>query len=289
MIYIIVPVFNRLAFTKACLNSLLTQTELNFTVIVVDHGSTDGTSEMIATDFPQIVLLNGNEKMWWSAATNLGVQKALDLSIANDDFILTLNNDLEVGEVYLAELLAAYYQHKPCLVGSLCVDICNPNKISFAGGTWNKYTAKYKAHKDRYYYEQLTANRQYLESDLLPGRGVLIPMKAFHDLGLYDEVRFPHYSADDDFSLRCKNNGYRLIVSSKAIVMSHLNANGLSTLQKDTLLSGQRIALSSIKSPVKLATRYAWARKNTPFPLLYFAFDVTRIIGSSFLKSLLNR
>ena len=44
----------------------------------------------------------------------------------------------------------------------------------------------------------------YVQSDLLTGRGTLIPITAFKTYGVYDAGRFPHYAADEDFSLTCK-------------------------------------------------------------------------------------
>jgi GT2 family glycosyltransferase len=78
MIYIVIPVFNRWQFTQPCLQSLREQTYRNFKVIVVDHGSTDGTSEYINKEFPEALVLLGNESMWWTAATNLGVKYAIE-------------------------------------------------------------------------------------------------------------------------------------------------------------------------------------------------------------------
>ena len=128
MIYIIIPVFNRWHFTELCLLSLLKQNFHKYKIVVVDHGSTDGTSEKIATQFPLVIVITGDESMWWAAATNLGVQYAIS---NNADFVLTLNNDLEVNSDYLNSLLKIYYENKPCLVGSLTVDIKNQDKILF--------------------------------------------------------------------------------------------------------------------------------------------------------------
>ncbi len=274
MIYIIIPVFNRWHFTELCLLSLLKQNFHKYKIVVVDHGSTDGTSEKIATQFPLVIVITGDESMWWAAATNLGVQYAIS---NNADFVLTLNNDLEVNSDYLNSLLKIYYENKPCLVGSLTVDIKNQDKILFIGGTWNKYLAKYKAHNNIYKsVKNLDTNFEKIESDMLPGRGVLIPIEALQKVGLFDEVNFPHYCADDDFSVRCKYEGFKLIVSIKSIVKSYTD---------DTNSLFKFTNFTSIRSPLNFSTRYKWARKHTPMPILYFIIDIARIITSQLFKN----
>mgnify|MGYP001599241737 CR=1 FL=1 len=141
MIYIVVPVFNRLHFTKACIDTLIAQDYDKFKIIVVDHGSTDGTSEYIQVHFPEVIILKGDESMWWTGATNFGIQKALKISECDDDLVLTINNDVEVYSNYLNELLQVYHNNKPCLVGSTPVDINNPGKVLYVGTKWNSLTA----------------------------------------------------------------------------------------------------------------------------------------------------
>jgi GT2 family glycosyltransferase len=286
IIYIVIPVFNRLNYTIACLNSLNAQTLKNQIIIVVDHGSSDGTSEILKKDFPGVVLVKGDESLWWTGATNLGVKKALELSQSEQDLILTLNNDLEVDEDYLSELLEVYKDNIPCIVGSTSVDISNSEKITFIGGTWNKYTAKFKRSiLADLKYSEVAAGYKSIEADLLPGRGVLIPLMAFKKLGLYDEKNFPHYSADDDFSLRCKINGYKLLVAVRAVVKSHTEATGISSIRTISFWNRLYSSLTSIKSPNRLSTRYKWAKLHAPLPFMYILFDFLRIVGSA-LKSL---
>ena len=44
MLYVVIPVFNRWRYTRACLESLRQQTSQAFRVVVVDDGSTDETA-----------------------------------------------------------------------------------------------------------------------------------------------------------------------------------------------------------------------------------------------------
>lgn len=50
-ISVIIPTFNRIKFLDRAIESVLRQTYRNFEVIIADDGSTDGTSEMLATHY----------------------------------------------------------------------------------------------------------------------------------------------------------------------------------------------------------------------------------------------
>ena len=95
---------------------------------MVDHGSTDGTAEMISDNFPGVMVLSADDSLWWAGAINLGVKKVLSLPSSENELILTLNNDLIVNPDYLYQLLSVYHNNKPCLVGSTSVYHNDPEK-----------------------------------------------------------------------------------------------------------------------------------------------------------------
>ena len=61
MLYIIVPVFNRLKNTKEFIRSLENQYYKNYTLVIVDDNSTDGTFEYITTHHKEVVLVNAKD------------------------------------------------------------------------------------------------------------------------------------------------------------------------------------------------------------------------------------
>src|ERR1044071_9943972 len=94
-IYIIIPVHNRLEATRRCLESLRNQMFTRFQILLVDDGSTDGTSEFVKENYPDVMLLTGDGNLWWTGAINLGIRYALLRGSANDA-VLVINNDVEV-------------------------------------------------------------------------------------------------------------------------------------------------------------------------------------------------
>lgn len=85
---IIIVNYNTKDLTRNCLKSVFEQTkDISFEVIVSDNGSTDGSLEMIKSEFPQVVLIENNENLGFGAANNRG------LKIAKGKYIFYLNSD----------------------------------------------------------------------------------------------------------------------------------------------------------------------------------------------------
>ncbi len=281
MIYLILPVFNRLHFTIDCIESLKRQTYNEYKIIVVDDGSSDGTAASLENNYPEVIVLRGDGQLWWTGAINMGVKYVLQHATSKEDFILTLNNDLSVGPEYFQNLIKTYQNNAPCLVGSVTVDIDNPELVNYCGVKWNEYSAKQRSPIELpISLKELQSHAMDIESDLLPGRGVLIPLKVFDQIGLYDAKNFPHYAADEDFSLRARKAGYRLMVSSNAFVYSYIRESNLAGKHTKRTLAYWYDFFFSIKSSCNLRNRYHWARKHAKYPLLYFTIDLSRICYS---------
>jgi GT2 family glycosyltransferase len=277
-IYIVIPVHNKVDLTLKCLASLQQQTYPYYKVIVIDDGSSDGTYEKITAEYPAVTVLKGDGNLWWTGGTNMGIEHAL-LEAKEEDFVLTLNNDLEVYNDYLESLMEAYLINQPCLVGSTSVHNNEPDKIDFLGIKWNPYTAKSRPTLFISSYAELIKSEKFITSDALPGRGTLIPIDVFNKIGLFDQKNFPQYLADFDFSRRALYNGYKLIVSTEAVVKSVVENTGLSyKLSPSWKIFTQ--SLTSIKSPNRLKTKYLYGVIHSPIKHLYIIVSFLRIFFS---------
>lgn len=256
-------------------------------MIVVDDGSSDGTADAIHSQFPEVVVLTGSGSLWWTGATNLGIRYARqNWSPDVQNFILTLNDDTEVPDHYLKTLLTAYQANKPCIVGSVSVDIQPPHRLLYAGtgmNLWFPHINDWAATRFQNSYESLRAMGPYVFSESLPGRGTLIPQTVFEQIGLFDEEHFQHYMADLDFTVSARKAGFSLVVSVDSVVYEYTDATGFDVRQQANLRQFRQ-ALTAIKSPINYPVRYQFALKHAPLGLLYFGFDMLRIVGGYALR-----
>jgi glycosyltransferase involved in cell wall biosynthesis len=88
---IVLPTHNRVASIAECLESLLTQTEENIEIIVVDDASTDSTVDVVRTYADtRVTLILRSERGGPAAARNTGVRSASSeiIFFTDDDVVL---------------------------------------------------------------------------------------------------------------------------------------------------------------------------------------------------------
>lgn len=285
MIYVVIPVHNRKKFTRQCLASLAKQDSNQFTVIVVDDGSSDGTSEMIRTEFPDTILLQGDGDLWWVGSINKGISVALS-ECKSEDYILVLNDDLIVETDYISSLADAAKNHPNAIIGSVETTVGSPNQIRSGGISVNWRTAKRKViNKDRLLGE--FPKGYSITVDRLTGRGTLFPCQVFKDVGLYDDIHFKQ-CADTELPVRAYfRAGYPLYVSYDAVVISIPGDDEHINHQATYKVSDFREYFFGIKSNFNLKYHYWFARDVAPSTgwfVRYFVLDIARTIAHFFIR-----
>lgn len=205
MIYIVVPTFNRVEICNQFIEYLNQQVFNGYTLVLVDHGQKKTgikDSEKIKVIFSDV---NG-----WAKAVNVGLRYVLNQDLQDDDCVLIINDDVVLREDYLKKVNDIVKEKPKSIVGSCCIDKRN-NKILRASIVLNKYKALYI-----YHYQGLDASvlsSDYIESDVLTGKGTIIPINILKEIGIYEEEKLPHYKADHELVLRAKKRGFDVIVA----------------------------------------------------------------------------
>lgn len=201
---ILIPTYNRINKLRVGLE-IITQSLKSvdskniFEIIVIDDGSTDGTSMFVVQSYPNVVLLNGDGNLWWSGAINVGAKYCVENSYSS---ILLWNDDIKPSPEYFQNLLTiALNPNQRTIYGSTIHDE-KSHKIWFMGAHYFKYLGCIKhIHK-----------KGFLSVNCLTGMGTYVPVEVIKEIGYWDNIRFPQYYGDVDFTLRAFEKGYNIVV-----------------------------------------------------------------------------
>ena len=127
---VIVVNYNGKHFLKRCLESLAAQTypEDRREVILVDNGSSDGSAEYVASNFPWVRIVRASTNWGFAKGNNIGLQ------YARGDLIALLNNDAVAEPAWLSAMTRGL-QRDPAIGGvtSKILFLRQPGVINSAG------------------------------------------------------------------------------------------------------------------------------------------------------------
>ena len=278
MIHVLIPCHNNKPHVLELLGCLEQQSYKDFTVIVVDDGSMDGTEASVKSAFPNIAVLKGDGNLWWTGGNELGLQH-IGLTARPNDFVLLLNNDLVVRSDYIEKLVRTSLANGRALVGSTLIDINDPSWVEGAIQVDSRLRLTVNRNK-----EVIEATGWDNNVDVLSGRGTLVPIEVFRHLGGFNKERLPHYGADYEFTTRAKRAGYRLVVCHEAKVYAKLDITGFE-VPKGRILSVRECwsLLFSPKSKTNIIyySHYVWLCSEKRYRLRNLMESTCGIVGST--------
>jgi N-acetylglucosaminyl-diphospho-decaprenol L-rhamnosyltransferase len=178
-------------YLRACLTSLRDPQGLRLETIVVDNASTDGAADMVAREFPEVVLVRNPENTGFARASNQAASRA------RGRYLFFLNNDTEVPPYSLRELVHYAEAHpRAGMIGPRLRDGNGNLQISFRGKptlaamlhrtTLLNWTSIFKSAYEDYRRKHFQPNEERVV-DVLMGAAVLMPRELFDRCGRWDE------------------------------------------------------------------------------------------------------
>ena len=125
---VIVPVFNCREHLRTCLDSLLIAVKKygNAEVIVVDNGSTDGSYEILQTEYPGVTVLQYPD-LTIAALRNRGAEAG------SGEYLTFIDADCTISPQYFDEARATFVDSKVTATGSL---VGVPESSTWVERTW---------------------------------------------------------------------------------------------------------------------------------------------------------
>ncbi len=206
MISVVIPVWNGEAHLAACLEALFAQEGVELEVITVDNGSTDGSVELLRQRFPSVRLIENGRNLGYAGGCNVG------LGAARGEVLLLLNQDTVVQSGWAAALGAALEDPLVGVVG--CKLLYPDGRVQHAGGIlrWPR------AEPDHWGHNEPDDGRWDAprEPDYVCGAAWGMRRQTFEQVGKLDEGFWPGYYEDDDYCLRVRQAGLRVLYIPEA-------------------------------------------------------------------------
>lgn len=213
-VYVVVLNWNQPTLTASCVRSLLALDYPDYTIVVVDNGSHDGSAEKLRAEFGGYIdVIATSTNLGFSGGNNVGIRHAL---ASGAQFIMLLNNDTLVAPGLLGPLIAVLQSRQNvAAVTPKILYYHAPNRIWAAGGVicWLSGDARSRG-------QGQIDHGQYDHSetvDYATGCCLLIPRWAFEQVGLLDEGYFAYYE-DTDWCMRARKIGLEIRYEPRASI-----------------------------------------------------------------------
>ena len=205
---VIIPNINGKGWLKDSIESIYAQTEQDFSLIVVDNGSTDESLELARSYSarPNFTLIENGRNTGFSHAVNQGI------ALAQSEYVALFNNDAFAEPEWLAELLAAAEQDKKIFaVQSLMIRHFERELADDAGDyvTWMGFACKTGDGRRASRYNR---PRRIFSAC---GGAALYRKSILDEIGGFDENFFAYFE-DVDLSWRANNAGYKNVFCPSA-------------------------------------------------------------------------
>jgi GT2 family glycosyltransferase len=244
-ITVVIPNWNgRHLLTSICLPSLAAQSFRNFSIVVVDNGSTDGSVLYLRSERPDVTVIEMKHNAGFAAAVNRGI------AATDSEYMALVNNDVELHSAWLEEMVSTARRLPDAgSLASKILDFSDRTLITAAGDCVSrcaKVSSRGSGQRDHGQFDNVEQVFSACAGAALYRR------TALQAVGLFDEDFFA-YLEDVDWGFRAQLSGYTCSYVPSAIAY---HVGGATTL-----------SVTGLQSSLIARNTYWLVLKNFPWRL----------------------
>lgn len=206
---VVIVTYNGKPYIADCLRSLFSASEDKPEVIVVDNASTDGSAEVVRSEFPDVRVISAQSNLGYGAACNQGALAS------QSEYIAIVNQDVSSTPGWIEHLIDALDRDPTAAMATPKILLLrDPDRINTCGNTPH-YTGITIC---RGYNRPAPEFAEQEEVASVSGAAFVIRRTVFEELGGFDPTFFL-YLEDTELSLRVALAGYRCLYVPEAVVL----------------------------------------------------------------------
>jgi len=209
-IAVLITCFNRKDKTLSCLRRLKEQTlseDCQYEVILVDDGSTDGTSDAVSEKFPDVIIVRSEGNLYWNQGMRLAWKTAMKKH--NYDYYLLLNDDTDLYNDAIKRLIETeeYNISKTGKSAIIVGSIADPvdGHLTYGGVIRVKNYIGLR-------FSKIEPGNEAKVCDTFNANCVLVSNEVTNEAGILSN-RFTHGHGDYDYGLRAGEHGYQCLIA----------------------------------------------------------------------------
>lgn len=251
---------------------------IKITIYLTDDGSTDGTSEAVKEEYPEVIVLQGNGNLFWAGGMMNSWTEAIKHKydgylLLNDDTFITENifDDITLTDAHALKT----YGKKGVYIGS--TKDPEAQKLTYGGAViTNRFLYKFTI---------LEPNGGFQECDLGNANIMYVDASTVAKVGILSKG-YVHGIADYDYTLKCKKNNIPVLVMPNYCGYCDRDTKGL---YHSFHLMTFKQRLKHLYSPTGIAfkSRLLFMRKFFPYryPIFYLVGWLKVLFPKAYLSA----
>jgi GT2 family glycosyltransferase len=212
-VFIVLPVHNRREVTRKFVECLKRQTYAPYHLILVDDGSSDGTSDMVVAQINPVTVIRGTGDWWWAGCLQRGFDRLREKAPKDTDIVLLANDDTTFESDYIERAVRFLDGKQGCMLLSR---IRNPEtgEVQESGVFADLRRMTFRVAKDP------------ASINCLSTRGLFLRWGDMKTVGSFFPWMLPHYWSDYEYTIRALRRGLRGLTTDSVWLDADLALTG---------------------------------------------------------------